>query len=382
MRPKALAVSLSCLILTCWLSPPADAATQTTLVSGLRLPVKVILTPERDLLVAEAGDVTPNTGRVSRVDREGNRSTLLDGLPSGPAPDNVQGPAGIVLTDPKTLFIAIGTGDATTGFPGAEIGNPQGPSSPIFSSLIEVRFGKSIDEVNGGFSLTLADHFTLAHGFPVVLEDLEGVEATFNLVTDLRDLVRDPASGEARRSNPFGLVVHGSRAYLVDASRNSLETVDLASGRTTRLVELAPVPNPLPFGPPLLEPVPTGLARFGNDLLVALETGFPFPSGAAEIRRIDPRTGEVTPFITGLTQALDVLPVRLASAGTQFYVVELSIDLLSGAPGRLLLFSSPTAAPTVISDSLLFPSSVARDDVTGELFVTEALVGNVVRISP
>lgn len=138
----------------------------------------------------------------------------------------------------------------------------------------------------------------------------------------------------------------------------------------------------MPFGPPVLEPVPTGLTAFGNDLLTALETGFPFPTGVAEIRRIDPRTGEVTPFITGLTQALDVLPVKFPGGGTQFYVVELSVDLLSGAPGRLLLFASPTAVPSVVSDTLLFPSSVARDEVTGDLYVTESLIGNVVRISP
>jgi len=382
MRTKTLVTISTLLMLAVWLGPPAAAATQSTVVSGLRLPVKVILTPERNLLVAEAGNPAPNTGRISLVDQAGNRSTLIDALPSGPAPDNVQGPAGIVLSTPKILYIALGTGDTTAGFPGGEFVNPLGPSSPIFSSVLRVQFDKGIDDLGGEFTMTLADQHTLAYGFPVTLENGVGERAAVSLVTDFRDVIRDPDSGEPVRSNPFGLVVWGSRAYVADASRNTIEEVDLASGRATRLVELAPVPNPLPFGPPFLEPVPTGLSREGNDLLVALETGFPFPFGAAEIRRIDPRTGEVTPLFTGVTQTLDILPVHFPGGGTGFYVVELSVDLLSGAPGRVLLFTSPTAVPTIISDTLLFPSSIARDDVTGDLYVTESLVGDVVRISP
>jgi len=60
----------------------AQTATTSVLVSGLRAPVKSIITSKGNLLVAEAGN-GPNTGRISIVDANGNRRTLIDGLPSG-----------------------------------------------------------------------------------------------------------------------------------------------------------------------------------------------------------------------------------------------------------------------------------------------------------
>jgi hypothetical protein len=67
--------------------------------------------------------------------------------------------------------------------------------------------------------------------------------------------------------------------------------------------------NPLPFGPPVIDPVPTSLRLFGDSLLVTFLTGFPFPPGAADVRQINLRTGEETQFIGGLSSAIDVLPV-------------------------------------------------------------------------
>ena len=354
------------------------------IISGLRLPVKVILTPGRNLLIAEAGNSTPNTGRLSRADQGGNRQTVIDGLPSGPAPDNVQGPAGIHLSfTGKRLLIAIGTGDATVAgeAPGSETPNPDGPSSPIFSTVLRAVFSDPVDAIASPFTLTLDDQYTLAFGFPVTLLNADGQKLTLTVVTDFPDIIRDPVSGLPQRANPFGLDLASGRAFVADASRNSLQRVNLLTGRAQRVTAFDPIPNPLPFGPPVLEAVPTGVASFQGDLLVALETGYPFPVGVAEIKRVDADTGAVEPFITGLTQALDILPAFFPGEGFKFYVVELSTDLLDGAPGRLLRFDDPGDPPVVICDTLLFPSSVARDPVSGDLFLTQSLAGSVVRIS-
>lgn len=365
--------------------PAISSADGVEVVTGLNLPVDLLVTSGGHLLIAEGGEATPNTGRLSLSDLAGNRRTLLDGLPSGPAPDNVQGPAGVQLSpNGKRLRLAIGTGDSTVlaGDPESEIPNPMGPSSPIFSSLLRIDFSVAVDHVHSAFSLTLADHYTLANGFPVTLENADGDKATLEVTTDFRDIIRDLNAGLPVRSNPFGLDAGPVQAFVTDASRNSIERVNLKTGARQQLAVFDFVPNPLPFGPPLLEPVPTGVARFQGDLLVALETGFPFPQGVAEIVRVDAKTGATTPFITGLTQALDVLPVFAPGQGHQFYVVELSTDLLTAAPGRLLRFDSPTGTPTVICDTLQFPSSVARDPQSGDFFVTQSFAGSVVRISP
>lgn len=360
---------------------PATAQTQSVIASGLKNPARLITTDNGNLLVSEAGDNTPNTGRLSRVTQAGNRITILDNLPSAVAPDNVTGPWHLALKDSKTLFVAIGTGDTTTlSTEGAEVPNPAGPSSALFSSILTIRFCRSVDQTAGGFVLTADAQRSLANGYCVPVQNTSGETAEFSVLTDFRDIIRDEA-GAPRRSNPFGLTLGSNVIWSVDASRNDLQETDLQTGRAQQVTAFAPVPNPLPFGPTELEPVPTGIASYRGSLLVSLETGFPFPAGAASIKKVDPQTGNTTTFIGGLTQAIDIL-VSPRHGHEKFYVIELSSDLLNGAPGRLLRFDSPTSAPTVLSSTLVFPSSVARDTRTGNLFVTQFFTGEIVKIVP
>ena len=60
----------------------ASAQQATTFATGLSFPSKMITAPGGNLLVAETGPM-PNSGRVSIVDHNGTRRTLIDGLPSG-----------------------------------------------------------------------------------------------------------------------------------------------------------------------------------------------------------------------------------------------------------------------------------------------------------
>src|ERR671924_58086 len=52
------------------------------LTSGLERPLGITQSNLGNLLVSETGTAVPNTGRISIVDLEGNRRTLLSGLPS------------------------------------------------------------------------------------------------------------------------------------------------------------------------------------------------------------------------------------------------------------------------------------------------------------
>lgn len=360
---------------------PAMAQTQKIIASGLKNPARLITTEKGNLLVSEAGDNTPNTGRLSRVTQAGARITILDNLPSAVAPDNVTGPWHLALKDSRTLFLAIGTGDTTTlNTGGEEVPNPAGPSSALFSSILTVRFSRSVDQTAGGFAMTAIAQRELANGYCVCIRNTAGESAEFSVLTDFRDIVRDEA-GAPRRSNPFGLALGPDVIWSVDASRNDLQETDLHSGRAQQVAEFAPVPNPLPSGPPKIEPVPTAVAAYRGSLLVSLETGFPFAAGTSSIKKVDPQTGRVTTFISGLTQAIDIL-VSPRQGHEKFYVIELSTDLLNGAPGRLLRFDSPSASPTVLSSTLVFPSCVARDTRTGNLFVTQFFTGEIVKIVP
>lgn len=381
----AVLIALACASL---LATPAVAQSTSVFATGLLTPTKITFTPGGELVVSEAGTFTPGSGRLSVLDRDGNRRTLLDGLPSGPEPaGSPLGPAVVAFAPSGRLFfLEIAAGDVTVAgaAPGQDAPNPQGPSSPILSSVLTVSLSVPVEDLASGFSLTLDDHFEISHGRTLTLTNSEGETAEIRLLHDFRDLVRDPVIN-VRRFNPFGMAVGplGLVAWVVDASQDSLEQVDLPTGRNLRVLEFDPVPNPLPFGPPLVDPVPTSVRLFEGDLLVALETGFPFAQGAASVLRVDPSEGTAEPFIEDLTQALDVLPVKTQGGGTDFYVVELSLNLLvfPPAPGRLLRFSDPAGPPLVLADTLIGPTSVAVDAQAGEAFVTEVFTGNVVRVT-
>lgn len=117
-------------------------------------------------------------------------------------------------------------------------------------------------------------------------------------------------------------------------------------------------------------------------LLVSHLTGFPFGPGAAFVDRVDLSTSETTPFISGLTTAIDVLPVEGSGNSEVFYVLEFSTNLLGDPPGqgRLLRYDDPSGEPTVVADCLVSPTSIARDPKTGALYITQIFTGQLVRV--
>ncbi len=134
-------------------SAPVTAQTVQEHVAGLKAPAKLLALPAGELLVAEAGD-GPNTGRISYIDRDARRFTVIDGLPSarflGRDPG---GPNGLLLLN-RTLYVTIGAGDTTiTGAgQGSEIPNPQ-VSSPLFSSVLALEFPDAAGQFSLGFTL-------------------------------------------------------------------------------------------------------------------------------------------------------------------------------------------------------------------------------------
>lgn len=385
----------------------AHAQNTSVFATGLKSPPKIITTARGNLLVAEA-DATLNSGQVTLIEQSRGARVLISGLPSGiSAEGGGDGVTGLLLEDNlstesvkadesaqpeanveeerqgRTLLVLIGIGDVarrgTT--PGTEVPNPAGPASPILSSLLLVNFNREVDTLAGGFALTLADHFRLADGFKVTKETADGGRATIELLADFRDLVPD-ARTIIRASHPFGMVRDRNNIYVVDSGYNSVVKVNINTGRTQTLTTFAPLPNPRfpQMGGPVTDAVPTSIRLFGDQLLVTLFGGFPFAPGASQIRSVDPTTGSSQPFITNLTSAMDVLPVRDANGAARFFVLELSTDLLANAPGRLRRFDSPTGTPAVVAPILIGPSSMALDTNTGDIFVSGIFTGQIIRL--
>jgi hypothetical protein len=176
-----------------------------------------------------------------------------------------------------------------------------------------------------------------------------------------------------RAGNPFGVVILGQTAFVVDASQNLVRRVDIVNRTFETLTTFAPVQNPLPFGPPFIDPVPDSIALRGNDLLVTTLTGFPFPPGKAEVRKVNIVTGENTAYITGLTSAIDVHPLG-DSDSDPLLVLEFSTNMTQSEPGRLRMVNA-AGASTTIAEGLPTPTSMAVDPRSGEIFIAHIFPG-------
>ncbi len=361
------------------------AQTPSVFATGLLNPSKLILTPAGNLLVTEAG-TTPNSGRISLVDKSGVRKTLIDGLPSGLAAPGLDpdGPNGLLLRG-NALYILNGEGD---GFragvrPNTLVPNPTAPSSPIFSSLMKLTLAGSVDSAAGGMTLSATDQSTLADGNTTTLKDSTGAGATLEMVTDFRDGIADPIT-VWRNSHPYGLTALDGRpdtAYVADAGMNLLYEVTLTTGRSRVLTRFAPLPNPTGIaGPPVSEAVPDSVRPYGDQLLVTFLHGFPFPSAGSRVAVVDPATGAVTPFIANLSSAIDVL-ADARPARTLFFTLEYSANQAAAppAPGRVTRYD--TAQGNIIADGLNGPTNMAYDKASQILYVLVHNDGAIVKIT-
>jgi hypothetical protein len=358
----------------------------TQLTSGLLNPLSITQSNQGNLVVSESGTAVPNTGRISLVDLNGNRRTLLAGLPSGISDVGTpSGPAGLLLRG-RTLYAVIGVGDVGKAgpLPGSNIPNPNPPSSPLFSSVLAIHFSAEAEKATAGFTLTPADHQALAAGQKVTLDNGAGDKMAIELVVNfLPDYLPKPLPAFPANIgllNPFGVALAGDQLYVTDGGQNRIWQVDAPTGSFSTLTQFSPIANPLypAVGGPTQEAVPTGITYFDGQLLVALFRGIPFSQGTSVIEQVS-LTGSQTPFITGLKTAIAILPVT-AAGNTDYLVLQhASVGPFFGSPGLLLRFASPTAAPTVIANCLTRPTAMTLYQKTGTLYVTD-FAGNILAI--
>ena len=361
---------------------PLCAQTKSIFSSGLNSPQKIVRTPGGKFVVSESGPGL-NQGRVSVVSSTGMRGALLDGLPAAiGSQGGVSGPTGIAI-DGSTVYLAIGEGDAVRiNSEGIALPNPAGVSGPIFSSILKIELSTDVDNVMSPFVMTSDQFATLADGYPVELGNADGETATVLVLVDFPAFVPDPAI-PYRASNPWGLEISPrfpGVLFLNDASLDALVRIDAETGRSQRFLRFPKLSNPLPFGPPVSDFVPTSLRAYASGLLVTRLTGFPFAMGMAAVSFVDVEGRDFEPFIGRLTAAVDVLVQERPGQRTRFYTLEFSNDFLEGGPGRLMRYDSPIGE-SVVSD-LATPTSMALDPDTGDIYITELATGNIVKIEP
>jgi len=385
MEPQTFAFAVC--VLCAFMAGSLPAQTPQTVASNLRRPAKIIQSPLGNYLVAEAGTTAAsNIARVSIVDAQGDRRTLIDGLPSSLTfIGDSSGASGLYLRG-RTLFISIGEGNVTLPgpVPRTEIPNPN-PASPLFSCVLAVTFSANAEQETTGVQLTVADHQALKDGEHLLRFDADGRKIAIELVVDFPDYVPEPVPALAtnvRHSHPYGVVADDDHVYVVDGGYNRVHKAEIASGTFATLVSFPNIPNPLfgTIGGPTMEIVPDSIHWNGDQLIVSLLSGFPFPAGTSQVVGINPQTGARTPILGGLSSSVDVLALRQDDETVGFLALEYSLAHLAGAPGRLRLFDAAGTSPATLATGLVTPGSMVYDRKTGQVVIGLLSVGQLVSI--
>jgi hypothetical protein len=248
---------------------------------------------------AEGFACTGRTGAVTKISRWGQHR-IVRGLASfAPATgDNAIGPHG-VFVDGNDLYVTNG-----------------GPTAPW-------RGADDTDTVLRDPTLVAEDPISTLYGKLLEVESFGRVRVIADAWRFERDVNPDAqVANPLIDSNPVDVLEDHGRFVMADAGGNSVIRTD-HRGRLQALTIFPNVPNPLPFGPPAYQAVPTGVVK-GPDgfYYVSQLTGFPFPVGGAKVFRVNPRTGAYTVYASGFTMIMDL---DFGDDGT-LYVLELDSD--------------------------------------------------------
>ena len=322
--------------------PGSPPGTQTTIATGLDNPRQLSFTPWGELLVAEAGkggdgpcrpspeggtECFGASGAVTKIDSRGRQSRIITGLPSfggeGTGASAI-GPSDVLAVGRNiAILIGLGTNPANRNglpAPGQQMG-----------TLIQ----------------TTKNYSTFR-----TIADIAAFEAKKNPIDD-------------PDSDPVGMLYDNGHYVVADAGGNTVLSAN--KGGNIRL--LAKFADLMVDAPPFLglppgtqipmQAVPTSVAAKDHDgaYYISQLTGFPFPTGAANIFKID-RKGTVTTYASGLTNVTD-----LAFDGRNLYAVQISTQgLLNGPTGSVVKVKPGGTAPadhTTIAGDLFAPYGIA-----------------------
>lgn len=183
---------------------------------------------------------------------------------------------------------------------------------------------------------------------------------------------QNPAGGE-KDTHPYGLTAGpDGNLYVADAGGNDLLRVNPSTGQVSLVAVFAPFPNNSGVGPPMSDPVPTGVvANSDGSFYVSMLRGFPFTPATTKVVKVA-ANGAVTDYAEGLTSLTDL---RRGPDGN-LYAIQFAVFGQQGpAPnsGALVRIKPGFASETVISN-LSYPTSVAFNSA-GDAFITINGVG-------
>ncbi len=279
-------------------------------------------------------------GKVTIIDKDGNKTVFMTGLPS-------------------TFNIAAG--EVAGSFRTIQMANNR--------VLIVIGEGSHAQSE----ALLIVDKSTFTPGTPLTLAN---VEQTIKLGSFVH------AQGFLQ-SDPFNVASDANgNLYIADAGANSVLKWDKSTGNISIVKTLTGIPNPLPFGPPVIDPVPTKvLAKSDGTFHVCQLTGFPFLEGAAKVYNLD-AAGNLSVHAEGFTCLTDMAfdPKDGNLCVMQFGVfgpVDTTLNFILGTAAVIKLL--PDGSRDTIAQGIggLAPSFTF--DASGKLYVADLVFGQVLQ---
>jgi hypothetical protein len=291
-------------------------------VGGLINPRGIAFGPAGSLYVAEAGaagptmpDIGPRsrrfrlgyTARVSRVDSQGKRETILADLPSLNNGEEELGATDVAFLD-GTLYVLTAAGGYQLGEQAFDnvLLRVEAPGPPNLTSTV--------------FNLT-----------------------AFNLAQPSVSRQRDPARTDVVGGMPFGLAAFEGALYATDGNQEHVTRIT-PDGQARRVLEY-----------PTSDHVLTGIAAGPDQALYVAEFGpAPHKENSARITR-QALDGQTSAAAEGLANAIDVA----FDAGGQLYVLEFGKPGVRVPRTGRVLRLEPDGGYSVVATELSFPTSMA-----------------------
>ena len=330
---SVIAIATTCFSLYAQVAPKIVAQGFTNGLIGIEVDAA------GNIWVTESGTGNDD-GRITIIDPAGNKTLFMTGLPSTyiQAAGEITGSYRTYQRPNNKVFIVVGEGS-----------HPQSET------------------------IMIVDKSTFTPGTPLTLANVEQIIYHGTFIH---------AQGFVQ-SNPFNIDWDPEgNIYTADAGANSIVKWDKNTGNLSIVKTLDRFPNPLPFGPPMVDPVPTkALRKPDGTFHVCQLTGFPFIEGAAKVYNLD-TAGNLSVHAEGFScltnMAFDPKDGNLCVM--QFGVfgpVDSTLNFILGTAAVIKLL--PDGTRDTIAQGIGGLSSSFTFDGKGSLYVTDLVFGQVLK---